>query len=122
MEDDSRSGEGTRFSTARMTPSEVVMPTVVDPSCGCERALVKESVSRAVQRTERAECSSEADSSYGEWRRMHEQERGGEGGKVGWQASVIVRDAERTTHLDSFHSILNCIEDIVSDPFPSTGI
>ena len=32
MDDDSIKGDGTRFSTARMTPVGVVMPTVVDPS------------------------------------------------------------------------------------------
>jgi hypothetical protein len=32
IEEDSRSGEGTRFSTARMAPCGVVMPTVVEPS------------------------------------------------------------------------------------------
>ena len=33
MDEDSSKGDGTRFSTARTTPSGVVMPTVVDPSC-----------------------------------------------------------------------------------------
>ena len=33
MEEVSISGDGTRFSTARTTPSGVVIPTVVDPSC-----------------------------------------------------------------------------------------
>jgi hypothetical protein len=34
MDEDSRSGDGTRFSTARTVPCGVVMPTVVEPSCG----------------------------------------------------------------------------------------
>jgi hypothetical protein len=33
MEEVSIKGEGTRFSTARIAPSGVVIPTVVDPSC-----------------------------------------------------------------------------------------
>jgi hypothetical protein len=32
MDDDSIRGDGTRFSTARIAPSGVVIPTVVDPS------------------------------------------------------------------------------------------
>ena len=48
MEEVSIRGDGTRFSTARIAPSGVVIPTVVDPSycqlCGLVRLTLMASI------------------------------------------------------------------------------
>ena len=41
-ESDSSKGDWVRFSTARTTPCEVWMPTVVEPSCECECVRVRQ--------------------------------------------------------------------------------
>lgn len=50
-ESDSSRGDWVRFSTARTTPSDVWMPTVVEPSCGC--AFFPSAVLKRVERGNR---------------------------------------------------------------------